>query len=323
MSVDTFFVDDGAGWKLSLTRRSPPEGTPLANAKPVLIVPGYGMNSFIFDFHPRGLSLKAYLASRGLETWSVDLRAQGKSIRGKDASDRYGIGDLAIDDVGAAIARVLKETRTGRTELDLIGASLGAALSFAHVACDPRAKIATMVTMAGLVTWVRPHPMLRAAFFSRRVVRRIKVQNTRKIVGRALPLLVRFAPRLLGVYLNADSTDLSQAETMLETVEDPNSHVNAEIAEWIARRELVVRGVNVSRALGRMNHPYLCVVAQHDGVVPPHTARAIYDQIGSTDKELLIIGASHMKIAHADLFLSTGAQDAVFAKIADFLLKRA
>ena len=322
MSVDTFFVDDGAGWKLALKRRSPPAGTPLARAKPVLIVPGYGMNSFIFDFHPRGLSLKAYLASRGIETWSVDLRAQGKSVRGAGASDRYGLGDLAIDDVGAAIARVLKETRTGRSELDLIGASLGAALSFAHLACNPGAKVATMVTMAGLVTWVRPHPILRAAFFSGRVVRRIKVQNTRKIVGRALPLLVRFAPKILGIYLNAASTDLSQAEAMLETVEDPSSHINAEIAEWIARRELIVRGVNVSRALSGMKHPYLCVVAQHDGVVPPQTARAIYDQIGSSDKELLFIGESHLRIAHADLFLSTGAQDAVFAKIADFLLER-
>ena len=40
------------------------------------------------------------LAARGLEVWTVDLRGQGKSIRAR-GTNRYGMADLAIDDLGA------------------------------------------------------------------------------------------------------------------------------------------------------------------------------------------------------------------------------
>jgi pimeloyl-ACP methyl ester carboxylesterase len=291
----------------------------------VLIVPGYGMNSFIFGFHPRGLSLEGYLASRGLEVWAVDLRAQGKSewANGGRSDERYGFADLAVTDLGCAIRHVLAHSKTGAKKVDLLGASLGASLVFAHLACVPDAPAHALVSMGGLVTWKNPHPAIRAAFFSPWLVERVRMRGTRRMVEKAFSVLLRHAPSVLSIYLNEASTDLSQAQTMLNTVEDPNRFMNREIAEWIRRRELVVGGVNVSRALARMKHPLLCIVANQDGVVPPETARAPFDDIGSDDKELVCVGEPHRPIAHADLFVATGMQDEVFVRIADFLLSRA
>src|SRR6185437_13198294 len=99
--------------------------------RPVLIVPGYGMNSFIFGFHPQGPSLVESLAARGLEVWTVDLRGQGLSIR-TNGSTRYGMAELAVEDLGTAIKHVLANTTTASTTLDLVGCSLGTALAFAH-----------------------------------------------------------------------------------------------------------------------------------------------------------------------------------------------
>jgi pimeloyl-ACP methyl ester carboxylesterase len=280
------------------------------------------MNSFIFGFHPRGASLEAYLASRGLEVWSCDLRGQGRSVR-EHGSDQYGLGELAVDDLACAIAHVRGATRTGRDEVDLVGCSLGAALAFAHLACVPEARVKNVVSLGGLVTWVKIHAVLRAAFWSPWLVGRVRVRDTRKLAGRALPALVRYAPKVLSLYLNAASTDTSHAATMIQTVEDPNPYVNRDIARWIRRRDLVVRGVNVSKALGSMKHPFLGVIANHDGIVPPETSRAIHDQIGSPDKSLLEVGDDDGPIAHADLFLSTGAQEKIFAPLADWLIARA
>ncbi len=320
------FIDNGAGWRLALKRVSPPslsgpQSSPAngLSPRPVLIVPGYGMNSFIFGFHPRGASLESYLASRGLEVWSCDLRGQGRSVR-DHGSDQYGLGELAVDDLACAIEHVRNATRTGRDQIDLVGCSLGAALAFAHLACVPEAPVHSVVSMGGLVTWVKIHAVLRAAFWSPWLVGQVRVRDTRKLAGHALPALVRWAPRLLSIYLNAASTDTSHAATMIQTVEDPNPYVNRDIARWIRRRDLVVRGVNVSKALAGMKYPFLGIVAMNDGVVPPTTSRAIYDQIGSTDKELLEIGDDASPIAHADLFLSTGAQERIFAPLADWLL---
>lgn len=314
--VDRYLVDNRVGWRLSVTRT---RATSEPTGRPVLIVPGYGMNSFIFGFHPKGPSLVECLAARGLEVWTVDLRGQGKSIRAR-GNNRYGMGDLAVDDLGATIAHILATTSTKAKKVDLIGASLGAALSFSHVACVRDAPVHAIVSMGGLVTFKAVNPLVRFAFASPRVAGYLRMKNTRRLARFALPLLSKVAPALISVYINERSTDLSQSERMVQTVEDPHPVINREIAEWIRRGDLVVRGVNVSQKLPEMTYPFFCVVANHDGIVLPETARHTYDVIGSTKKELLLVGETDMPIAHADLFLCTGAQERIFAPIADFLL---
>jgi pimeloyl-ACP methyl ester carboxylesterase len=337
-----FLVDNRAGWRLALTRyrheasarsrsRETPAGAPNAVAprgpaalrkerRPVLIVPGYGMNSFIFSFHPTGPSMVECLAARGLEVWTVDLRGQGRSIRGR-GNHRYNIGDLAIDDLGVAIAHVLAMTATGATKVDLVGCSLGTALSFAHIAVVDAAPVHAIVSMAGLVTWREAHPIVRFAFGSPRLASLMRMKNTRRLARVALPVISRVAPSIMSIYLNERSTDLSQAARMVQTVEDPHPVINREIAEWIRRGDLVVRGVNVSERLPSMTHPFFCVIANDDGIVLPATSRHTFDIIGSTRKEILFVGDAEMPIGHADLFLCKGAQPRVFAPIADFLLE--
>lgn len=309
-----FDLDNGAGWTLSL-KRVGTDVTPTAG--PALIVPGYGMNSFIFGFHPRGLSLEDYLASKGIETWSVDLRAMGRA-KNRGGSEDYGLADL-VDDVAIAVKGVLAHTETGSKEIDLIGASLGATLVFSHLALHPETPARSAVSFGGLVTWEKIHPALRVAFASSRLAGKLRLKHTRTIAGLALPVLAKHAPKLLAVYMNAESTDTTAAATMIQTVEDPNPHVNRDIATWVKARELTVHGVNVSRALSTMKMRHLTVLAKNDGIVPPETARAVYEQIGSPEKALLEIGGDGLKIAHADLFLATGAQERVFAPLARFL----
>ncbi|WP_394820645.1 alpha/beta fold hydrolase [Pendulispora albinea] len=316
---ELYKVDNGAGWRISLKRVAPAPSA--AGAKrPALIVPGYGMNSFIFGFHPRGLSLEGYLASRGIEVWSVDLRGQGRAER-RGGTDRFELAEM-MDDVDVAVRHVLSHTKTGAGQVDLIGCSLGTALMFGYVAHQPQAPVRCLVNVGGLVTWVKIHPALRVAFHYPWLVGGLRIRHTRKMAGVALPVLARYAPKLLSVYMNVSSTDVTEAATMVQTVEDPNPHVNRNIAHWVAERELVMRGVNVSRALRGMHHPFLCIVANDDGIVPPETARDPYDAIGSDDKELLAVGDPTFPMAHADLFLSTGCQEKVFEKLAAFLLAR-
>jgi pimeloyl-ACP methyl ester carboxylesterase len=319
MKVDRFLVDNGAGWRLAITRYRDARAAPRLRGRPVLIVPGYGMNSYIFSFHPTGPSMVECLAARGLEVWTVDLRNQGRSIRAH-GTHRYNMGDLAVDDIGAAIAHVLTMTATGEKKLDVVGCSLGTALSFAHVAVVEDAPIHALVSMAGLVTWREAHPIVRFAFASPRVAGLMRMKNTRRLARFALPVLSKVAPSLLSVYINERSTDLSQAARMVQTVEDPHPIINREIAEWMKRGDLVVRGVNVSEHLPKMRHPFLCVVANDDGIVLPATSRHTFDMIGSSHKEILLVGDVEMPIGHADLFLCKGAQPRIFAPIADFLL---
>ena len=315
---EIFEIDNGDGWSISLKRVASRGAASVAG--PALIVPGYGMNSFIFGFHPRGLSLEDYLASRGIETWSVDLRGMGRA-KNKGGDADFGLADL-VDDVKVAVDAVLERSDIKNPKVDLIGASLGATLVFSYLALHPEARVNCAVNFGGLVTWKKIHPAVRVAFASSRIVEKIRLKHTRTIAGLALPMIVKYAPKLLAIYMNTASTDTSNAATMVQTVEDPVTHVNVDIAHWVKARELTVHGVNVSRALESMTYPHLTVLAKDDGIVPAETARAVYEDVGSTDKEILEVGGGDHPMAHADLFLATGAQDLIFAPLAEFLLKR-
>jgi hypothetical protein len=65
--IDEYQKSNGQGWVLSLRRTVEPDDL-AAERSPLLIIAGYGMNSLIFGFHPRGASMDGYLASRGFET---------------------------------------------------------------------------------------------------------------------------------------------------------------------------------------------------------------------------------------------------------------
>ena len=311
------------GWTLGLRRTTHRRPEPLGEPpkRPLLIVPGYGMNSFIFGFHPRGRSLEGHLAWRGHEVWSVDLRAQGRSRHTQGARRRFGLAELALVDLPAAIDRVLAATETGARTLDLVGCSLGAAIMFGHMVHHRDARVRALVSFGGPLRWERVHPALALAFRSPRLAGAIPFRGTRAMARVLAPLLVK-VPSLLSIYMNPTSSDLSRMDEMVQTVEDPVAEINREIAEWINARDLVLRGVNVTAGVASLENPLLCVVALGDGIVPPKTARSPYHISRAREREVLEVGHAGLPIAHADLFISNDAHAMVFEPLARWLGQR-
>jgi pimeloyl-ACP methyl ester carboxylesterase len=305
------------GWLLSLYQSFDPERL-VSGRPPVLIVPGYGMNSYIFSYHPRGLSLEGFLAQAGFEVWRVDLRGQGRS-RAIGGGDRYRLADLALTDLPAAIDGVLERTRTGAGKVHLIGASLGGTLIYLYAALRRDPRIGAIVAMGSPVRWVEIHPALRLAFSSPFLAGLVRVRGTRRLAEVVLPRVLRHVPWLLAAYINPAITDLEATSEMVKTVEDPNRHINREIAHWICDRDLIVRGTNLSEAIAAIDRPLLCVLASHDGIVPRETALFPYHRVASARKAILEVGAPSLAVAHADLFVSNEAHERVFRPIASWL----
>jgi pimeloyl-ACP methyl ester carboxylesterase len=314
-------VPNGAGHRLALFQTYD-EATLDRTRNPVVIVPGYGMNSFIFSYHPTGVSLEGYLAAAGFEVWRADLRGQGESMA-VGGSDNYTLEDLALTDVRvvleAAGERTLCTAR-GTHKVDVIGCSLGGTLMFIHAVLMPHHNMGALVSMGSPVRWEKAHPLVRLAFSSPMVAGMIKVKGTRKIARWALPHLVKHTPWLLSVYMNPEITDTSAIGELVRTVEDPNRHINREIAKWVRDRDLVVRRVNIGEGLQALQNPLLCICANGDGVVPVETASYAYHQVGSRVKALLEVGTAEIAMAHADLFISREAHERVFRPLAGWLL---
>lgn len=311
-------TDDG--WELHLTRTVVPSRFEPAR-RPVLIVPGYGMNGFIFNFHPAGVSLVLHLASSGLEVWVANLRGQGASRRRSPEAPCPSLRRYAEEDLRAAIDAILTATKTRHDRVDVLGASLGGSIAYAHMALERDHRVGSLVAIGSPLRWVEVSPLLRLPFRSPRLASLIRVNNTRRLAELALPVAMRL-PILLSIYLNAANVDLRAAPEMIRTVEDPHPRVNSDIAKWLAASDMILRGVNVTESLHECGESLLLVVANRDGIVPEATALSARDAWGEGEVDVLRVGDPTRWYAHADLFIGHRARDEVFEPIARWLCER-
>jgi pimeloyl-ACP methyl ester carboxylesterase len=302
------------GWSLDLRRTWDPARVD-PDARPLLVVPGYGMNSFIFSYHPRGTSLVRNLAEAGREVWTMDLRGQGASRAERRSPGGVGMQAYAQVDLPAAIERVLESSRHDR--VTLVGCSLGGSIAYGYLATVPEAPVAGLVAMGAPLRWVAAHPLMRLLFASPALAGAVTMSGTRRALRVLFPI-IRRVPQLLSFYMNLATIDADRFDTMSETVEDPAAPVNRDIARWLKGRDLVLDGVNVTEAVGRVRLPLLLVVPNKDGIVPAPTAKSAASAWGGP-VEVLDVGDDHNWYAHANLFIAHDCGDLVFAPIVAWL----
>ena len=317
---ETYFVDNGAGWKLALHRHRLDETRPAADRWPVLIVPGYAMNSFIFGYHPNGPSIVEFLSARGFEVWTVDLRGQGAAVR-VGGQRRYGLADLAVNDLAHVIDGVLDRTEVRDDAVDAIGCSLGGTYIFMQAAWQPGARIGRLVNVGGPVRWnERPLPLAALSRLPAPVVGALPIVGTRALAARALPWAAR-VPALLHAYLHPEIVRMDRASMLVSTVEDPHPRINSEIVLWVRRRDLIDADRHLTRDLAHVTQPLLTIVARADGIVPQATVLSGHELVGSARREVIFAGDEGCPMAHADLFISDPAPDLVFTPLANWLSK--
>lgn len=318
--TDTRNVNTGDGWLLHLERTWSP-GKLDRSQRPVVIVPGYGMNGFIFGFHPRGTSLTKHLAEAGLEVWVANLRRQGESRATHRRAGVPALRTLAEVDLTCAIDAALAHTATTAKDVAVIGCSLGGSIAYAHLALVERPRIGAVVAVGSPLRWVDISPLFTLPARLPRLLAMLRMSGTRRLAGTVLPMLAR-APRLLSIYMNAAHVDLSCAAELAKTVEDAHPRTNHDIARWITARDMILRGVNVTDALKRHAMPLLVVIGNRDGIVPERSALSAVEAWGGKDVEVMRVGTPDDWYAHADLFIGDDAPKVVFDPIASWLRQR-
>lgn len=320
------------GWQLDVTcfrdtQRFDPR------KKPLLMIPGYAMNTFILSFHPSGLSMIEYLCRSGYEVWAANLRGQGNSKpMDRDKGTRrallelargmkYGFRELGLVDFPLVRDLVLAQTQTGARQVHAIGCSLGATIIYAYLAHHPAEhQIATMTAIGGPVRWDEVHPAVKLAASWPALIGMVPMRGTRRMARTVMPLVQR-VPGALSIYMNTAQIDLGRINEMVQTVEDPNAHLNRQIARWVHNGDLIVDGVNVTDGLSQLKDmPILCIVANHDGIVPVATAQSICAIAADCPTQVIQVGDDHDHwYAHADLFVSQNAHQTVFAPMSHWL----
>lgn len=317
MQVTEERLDTGDGWRLDIKRyRDPARFDP--DKAPVLIVPGYCMNTFILAFHPRGRSLVEYVTSHGYEVWTSNLRGQGDSQRVASDAGRVGFAQLALRDIPRVVDYVASSTASRRPAPHAIGCSLGGTFLFAYLAHHPNSHgLSSVVGMGAPLRWLDLHPLVQVAFRSATVASMVRVKGTRRMARLALPVAKRI-PGLLSMYMNTDHIDLSDAGQLTQTVDDPHPYLNVQIARWVTAQDLKVRGLDVTRGLKQVTLPLLAIYANGDGIVPPKVATSVTEAIGGR-ADALEAGDDDVWFAHADMFINDQAEARVFEPLVEWL----
>ena len=286
-------------------------------AHPVVIVPGYAMNSTVLAYRPQGTSLVAELIAAGYEVWCLNLRGSGRSRQLRSGAAPPSLAAYVREDLPAALDLVRSEATVGRVDPFCIGASLGGAVVYSHLARTRGQGIRGIVTLGAPLRWDAVPPILRTAFRSRRLARIVPMRGTGRLARLLMSSLARIG--LLGAYVNRQRLDPNHTQAIEETLEDPTPELNAEIAEWMRARDLYLDGTNVTRAMCAVETPLLVVLANRDGVVPEPAVRSAAVAWGGDDVEVMQVGTDDDWFAHADLFAAIDAPQRVFAPIIRWL----
>jgi len=317
VTVELFRVDNGDGWGLALRRHVDPDALDRSR-RPVAILPGYGMNSFIFTYHPEGPSMAEHFARAGFEFWTVDLRAQGDSLP-DGGSPTYRLEDAGLTDLRCVLEFIAGNTASKASKVDVIGCSLGATYAFIHVALEREHRVGALVAIGGPLRYLKMHPAVRLAFSSPLLAGLVPFWGTSLMAELALPLIAGLAPTLISLYLRAENVNLQKAQVLVRTVEDPVPAVNAQIARWLRTKDLVIDGRNVTDELARFRGPFLCLYGNADGIVPKETAMSAFAHVGSEVRDVVVLGDDQVKMAHADVYVSRYSHDALFQPIVEWL----
>lgn len=315
MQRETLTPETSDGWQLDVSVFRTARFD--SSRRPVMFVPGYGMNGFILSYDSSVPSFVRSLCDEGFEVWVANLRGQGASRRIDKRAPGPALRRLAEEDLATCIDSALRFTQTQEHEIDLIGCSLGGSLSYAYLALVDRARVHSVVAIGAPLRWVEVPAILRAVFASNMVAGALRIRGTRRMAKLATPLIKR-APWMLSLYANADNIDMKHVAAFMDTVEDPHPRTNRDIARWVKHGDMVLRGVNVSEAMQQQTGRLMVIAANRDGIVPEATALSPMNLWGG-DLTLMRIGDPRQWYAHADIFVGREAPKRVFKPVANWL----
>jgi polyhydroxyalkanoate synthase len=285
---------------------------------PVLFVPYLGISrTYVFDLP--GASFVEFFTKQGFNLYLLDWGDLGP----EDAD--FGIAEAVLDVIPAMVRRVRRHS--GAETLDLFGYCMGVPMALSYVATHPDAPVRRLVMMVGPVDFT--HAGFFATWTDEEAFPVDKLVDTHQTA----PLeYVRLGFKLLSptgdlatwinLWRNLGNDQYVQGWRVMdrwanEWVGFPGEFFRQWV-KWfyqenrLAEGALVLRGRRVD--LGAVQQPILVVAARKDTIVPPASARALVDLVGSTAAEY-----EELPGGHISLIAGRQAHQHLWPKLVDWL----
>lgn len=310
------FVKTSDNWEIAVSKyRADPTAT--RQKHPVLLCHGLGCNRLAFDMR-KDFSLPSWLAARGYDVYSVDLRGHGLSEKPGQNGKQWGWGfnDYCNKDLPAAIDHVLSDSGAGA--LNYIGHSMGGLLLYA-LAAQKNKHIKSGITLGSSLDYSGTATIFNAIAPLAKLTKPLPFVPLNKFIalsGKLSSISTSFIDTSL---VNPDNTQLKDFQRLTTNAFHPvSSQVLRDLSNAITGAGIKDKdGISYDLQIKKNGYPFpiLAISGEGDTQCSPEIAK----RFGTEHK---VFGASHGQqhnYGHHDLIMGKHAELEVWPELEKWL----
>jgi poly[(R)-3-hydroxyalkanoate] polymerase subunit PhaC len=288
-------------WRREKTSLFRYRSTRRSDRRPLVIVFSVLGRSYVLDLMP-GSSFVARLLEAGTDVFLIDFGEP-------DAADSGNTLETYVDNhLPRAVAAAAAEA--GADTVDLLGYCFGGLLAVLLVAGHPELPVHSLAVMAAPIDFAHTEGALQALASGRLSIEDV-IDETGNVPAEAVHRMFRSLKPTSGIAAYATLWEKMWNDDFVEGFQAMGQWARDQVpfpgalarqaTELLLRRNALMSGAirlgDRDVQLADVTCPLLNIVAQHDHVVPPATARPLADLVSSVDASELLVPAGHIGLA--------------------------